>query len=102
MCNCPDEACARELATGLIDARLAACVNLLPAVQSIYRWEGQIEAASETTLLIKTHRERWPELENWLASHHPYQVPEIIALPLAAGLSTYLDWVAQECRKDRQ
>lgn len=96
MCNCPDPDCADRLAKGLIETRLAACVNRLPPVQSVYRWEGQIERASETPLVIKTTAERYPELEAWLRAAHPYDVPEIIALPLVAGLPDYLNWVRQE------
>jgi periplasmic divalent cation tolerance protein len=96
LCNCPDQDCADRLAKGVIEARLAACVNRLSPVQSVYRWEGQIESASEIPLVIKTTAERYPELEAWLHAAHPYEVPEIIALPLAAGLPGYLAWVRQE------
>lgn len=98
MCNCPDTATADRLATGLIEARLAACVNRLAAVQSVYRWNGQTETASEVPLLIKTTAERYAALETWLVAEHPYEVPEIVALPLAAGLPAYLAWAEQETR----
>lgn len=98
MCNCPDTATADRLATGLIEARLAACVNRLAAVQSVYHWNDQIETASEIPLLIKTTAERYPALEAWLAAEHPYELPEIIALPLAAGLPAYLAWATQEVK----
>ncbi|WP_028456013.1 divalent-cation tolerance protein CutA [Chitinilyticum litopenaei] len=94
ICNCPEEAVARQLATGVINERLAACVNLLPAVESIYRWEGRLELAREIPLLIKTPARNYPALQDWLHAHHPYDVPEIIALPLGAGLPAYLDWVS--------
>lgn len=96
LCNCPDEACADRLAKGLIEARLAACVNRLVPVQSMYRWNERIEIATEVPLLIKTTAARYPEVQDWLAAEHPYEVPEIIALPLAAGLPAYLAWVGQE------
>lgn len=96
LCNCPDEACADRLAKGLIEARLAACVNRLAPVQSMYRWNERIEIATEVPLLIKTTAARYPEVQDWLAAEHPYEVPEIIALPLVAGLSAYLAWVGQE------
>lgn len=96
LCNCPDEACADRLAKGLIEARLAACVNRLAPVQSMYRWNERIETATEVPLLIKTTAARYPALQDWLVVEHPYDVPEIIALPLAAGLPTYLAWAAQE------
>lgn len=96
LCNCPDEACADRLAKGLIEARLAACVNRLAPVQSMYRWNERIEIATEVPLLIKTTAARYPEVQDWLAAEHPYEVPEIIALPLATGLPAYLAWVGQE------
>jgi len=88
---------AQTLARAAIEQRLAACVHLLPAGQSVYRWEGRIESASETTLLLKTTADRYPDLEAWLTASHPYQTPEILALPIAAGLSSYLDWMHQCC-----
>ncbi len=98
LCNCPDETSADRLAQGLIEARLAACVNRLAPVQSIYRWNERIETATEVPLLIKTTAACYPSVQSWLHAHHPYDVPEIIALPLAAGLPDYLAWVMQESR----
>lgn len=98
LCNCPDAACATRLAEGVIEARLAACVNILPEVRSIYRWQGQTEIASEVPLQIKTTPACWPALANWLKSAHPYDTPEIIALPVHAGLPAYLRWVQEETR----
>ena len=96
--NCPDEACANHIALAVVEAGLAACVNLLPRVQSIYRWQGAIESASEVPLLIKTTAGRYTELEAAIRELHPYDVPEIIALPIAQGLPAYLDWLAAETR----
>ena len=96
--NCPDEACANRIALGVVEAGLAACVNLLPRVQSVYRWQGNIESASEVPLLIKTTAGRYTELETAIRELHPYDVPEIIALPIAQGLPAYLDWLAAETR----
>ncbi|GGP22822.1 divalent-cation tolerance protein CutA [Silvimonas iriomotensis] len=96
LCNCPDAAVAMTLAHGLIEARLAACVNLLPQIQSVYRWEGRIETAAEVPLLIKTTGERYAALQTWLAGHHPYDVPEIIALPAQSVFQPYLDWLVSE------
>ncbi|MFC4161470.1 divalent-cation tolerance protein CutA [Chitinimonas lacunae] len=93
VCNAPDEATARALASALVERRLAACVNILPAVQSVYRWHGEIEQAGEWPLLIKTTVSRYAEVETLLRERHPYELPEIIALPLTAGLPGYLDWV---------
>lgn len=96
--NCPDEACANRIALAVVEAGLAACVNLLPRVQSVYRWQGAIESASEVPLLIKTTAGRYAELEAAIRALHPYDVPEIIALPIAQGLPAYLDWLAAETR----
>lgn len=97
--NVPDEATGEAIARALVEDRLAACVNLLPAVQSIYRWQGAIEQAHETTLLIKTTPQRYPELEAAIRARHPYEVPEIVAVPVTAGLPAYLAWVAMETEK---
>lgn len=94
LCNCPSLLVASTLAHGLVAANLAACVNLLPETQSVYRWEGRIETAQEVPLLIKTTRARYAALERWLAEQHPYDVPEIIALPVTAGYAPYLQWLA--------
>ena len=96
--TCPDEACANRIALAVVEAGLAACVNLLPRVQSVYRWQGNIESASEVPLLIKTTAGRYTELEAAIRELHPYNVPEIIALPIAQGLPAYLDWLAAETR----
>ena len=94
--NCPDEATADRIARALVEQRLAACVNRLAPVQSIYRWQGAIEEAVEVPLLIKTTRERYPELEAAIRSLHPYSVPEIVATPVVAGYAPYLRWVGDE------
>lgn len=96
MCSAPDDAVAQTLATALIERRLAACVNLLPTTRSVYRWQGKIEMTNETPMLIKTTVARYPALEAALRTLHPYTLPEIIALPLVAGLAGYLDWVQAE------
>ncbi|GAB7126442.1 divalent-cation tolerance protein CutA [Silvimonas sp. JCM 19000] len=93
-CNCPDTAVASTLAQGIVAARLAACVNLLPEVRSVYRWQDRIETTTEVPLLIKTTRARYPALQDWLAAQHPYDVPEIIATPVVAGHAPYLHWLA--------
>jgi periplasmic divalent cation tolerance protein len=96
----PDSASAQALARQLVERKLAACVNLLPAVQSVYRWQGVVEQASEVTLLIKTVASRYAELEAAVKAAHPYVLPEIIVLPIVAGLPAYLDWIAAETQKD--
>lgn len=97
--NMPDEASAHALARKLVEQRVAACVNILPPVRSVYRWQGAIEEAGEVTLLMKTTRLRYPELEAAIRNEHPYEVPEIIAVPVVAGLPAYLNWVEEETTK---
>lgn len=94
--NCPDTACARQLARSLLEEGLAACVNLLPAVESLYRWQGSIESASEIPLLIKSTARSYLALEQRIAELHPYDVPEIIALNIQQGLPAYMNWLAAE------
>lgn len=96
MCSCPDIGTAETLAAGLVEHRLAACVSILPAVRSVYRWQGKTNADSETLMLVKTSRAALAGLEAWLVEQHPYDLPEIIALPVQAGLPAYLDWVVNE------
>lgn len=93
MCNVPDAALATQMATVLVEAQLAACVNILAPCQSVYRWQGKTECASEIPLLIKTTSEQYGALEAKIQALHPYEVPEIVALPLENGLSAYLGWV---------
>jgi periplasmic divalent cation tolerance protein len=95
---CPDAAVAARIAGALVDARLAACVQVLPGVTSTYRWQGAVERADEVAVVIKTTASRYAELESALGALHPYQVPEIVAWPVAAGHAAYLQWVADETR----
>lgn len=97
--NCPDEEVANTIALAVVEARLAACVNILPRVQSIYRWQGKVESATEIPVFIKSTATSYPALEKLIRQHHPYEVPEIIALPVAHGLPAYLNWVAAETPK---
>jgi periplasmic divalent cation tolerance protein len=94
LCTCPLEV-APVLARQLVEARVAACVNLLPQVQSIYRWQDQVQQDSESLLLIKTTSEGYPRLEQHLREHHPYSVPEVLAIPVSQGLEAYLHWVVE-------
>jgi len=94
--NLPDAASAEKLARQLIEARAAACVNQLVPCISTYRWKDNIETATEVPLLIKTTRAAYPRLEKSIREAHPYELPEIIAVPVAAGLPAYLDWVSKE------
>jgi periplasmic divalent cation tolerance protein len=93
--NLPDEASAQALATELVAERLAACVNVLAPCRSTYRWQGAIESTQEIPLLIKTTAERYAALEKAIRARHPYELPEIIAVPVAHGLPAYLTWVAE-------
>lgn len=94
--NLPDRTRAQTLAQALIERRLAACVNVLADCTSVYRWEGKVESSAEVPLLIKTTTARYPALEAAIRDLHPYEVPEIVAVPIAHGLPEYLNWVAAE------
>lgn len=100
MTNVPDEATADAIARALVTSRLAACVNILPAVRSVYRWQGQVEQASELTLLIKTTRRHYPQVQQAIVAAHPYDLPEVIAWPLTEGHPAYLHWVAAATAPD--
>lgn len=94
--NLPDRESAKKLAQHMIEQRLAACVNVLAECTSLYRWQGKIEIAQEVPVLIKTSAERYAEVERAILSQHPYELPEIVAVPVAAGLAQYLTWVENE------
>ena len=82
-------------ARSLVDARLAACVSLLPPMTSIYRWKEGVEQAQEQQVVIKTTRARLEALRAWMAAHHPYEVPEFLVLPVAEGGESYLAWLTE-------
>ncbi|HVQ28726.1 MAG TPA: divalent-cation tolerance protein CutA [Vicinamibacteria bacterium] len=84
---------AQRVATGLVEQGLAACVNVVPGVTSVYRWKGAVDRASEVLLLIKTRSERFEAVRQALVALHPYELPEIIALPIEAGHAPYLAWL---------
>ncbi len=92
----PDPETGTRIARALVEERLAACVNVVPGVRSIYRWQGAIEEGQEVLLVIKTQAERVAPLAERLRALHPYEVPELLALPVDAGLASYLQWVAGE------
>ncbi len=98
--NVPELVAAQLLARKLVESRLAACVNIMPAVQSIYRWQGQVDEATEVTLLIKTTQQQYDHLQQAILDIHPYDLPEIIATPIVAGHAPYLHWIAAETTKD--
>jgi len=90
---CPDATCAEHIARVLVEEGLAACVNILPPMRSIYRWKGKIEDATEQLLVIKSAPARFPAIRDRLRALHPYELPEIIAVPIADGLPDYLAWL---------
>lgn len=93
----PDAATARAAARQLIEERLAACANLVPAIESIYRWEGKLETANEVLMILKTTIGRYAQLETRVKALHPYDVPEILGLPVTEGLNAYLRWAQDAC-----
>jgi periplasmic divalent cation tolerance protein len=97
-CTCPDRASAERLAEALVADQLAACVQVLPGVRSIYRWQGAIERSDEVLLLIKTTHERLDALADRIRALHSYELPELLAVEAVGGLPAYLDWVAAETR----
>ncbi|MFC5455755.1 divalent-cation tolerance protein CutA [Prosthecobacter fluviatilis] len=96
LCTFPDLGKARETATALVESQLAACVNLIPAIESIYRWQGKVETSSEVLALFKTTPAAYPRFESRLRYLHPYDVPEIIALKPEHAADAYARWI-REC-----
>ena len=94
--NLPDREAALRLARELVAQRLAACVNVLAECSSVYRWQGEVENAAEVPVLIKTRAARYAEVEAAIRALHPYELPEIVAVPVERGLEAYLQWVADE------
>ena len=91
--TCPTSAVAHRLATELVKRRLAACVNLLPGVESVFQWKGKIDRCREQLLIIKTIAGKFEALRRAVIARHPYEVPEVIALSLVAGHQPYLEWI---------
>ena len=98
LCTVPDPATGEQIAKVLVEERLAACVNLLPGVSSTYRWQGKVEKASECLLLIKTDAGHFEALRKRIQELHPYDVPEIIALPITEGDHDYLKWLTESLK----
>jgi len=94
----PDLKTARTLAKAALSARLIACANLIPRIESHYRWQGKIESGAEVLLVLKTRKSKLAALEKLVLSKHPYDTPEFLVLPLTAGNQRYLDWLAASCR----
>lgn len=99
--TCPNRTTGEQIARQLVEQRLAACVNLVDRITSIYRWEDGIEEEQETLLIIKTEKTCYPSLEKTLQELHPYEVPEIIQLPITNGSTSYLEWIHQNTYKTR-
>lgn len=91
--TCPDEAMAETIARVLVEEGLAACVNVLPPMRSIYRWRGRVESAEELLLIIKARVDAYPAVEKRIQALHSYELPEVIAVPIANGLAAYLSWI---------
>ena len=99
-CTCPDREHADRIAGHLVSERLAACVTIMAPTVSVYTWQGKLETAEEHLLLIKTSQSRYAELEQAILSVHPYELPEIIAVPIEQGLPAYLHWI-DECTEEQ-
>ena len=97
----PDAEIARRISNQLVSERFAACANILPSVESIYRWKEKIESGNETFVLFKVSEDRQPAFQDKLRSLHPYDVPEIIFIPVVGGLQQYLQWVSENCGQAR-
>lgn len=94
----PSAEAAAELAKAVVGEKLAACANLLPAVRSIYRWQGRVQDEGEVLVLFKTRQEHFERLKARLLELHPYEIPEVLAVPVEQGYQAYLDWLGQETR----
>ena len=92
-CTCPDQKSAEDIAGRLINQKIAACVNIVPGITSVYEWQGKVETSQEHLLLIKSHIDKYEAIESIVTSHHPYELPEIIAVPIERGLPEYLQWI---------
>ncbi|MBK8814476.1 MAG: divalent-cation tolerance protein CutA [Methylococcaceae bacterium] len=92
-CTCPDLNTAEKIARHLVENKQAACVNVLPGITSIYRWNDQIETTEEHLLVIKSASQYYAAIENTIRSHHPYEIPEIVALPIDRALPEYINWI---------
>ncbi len=93
LCTCPSDESASHLAHILVESGVAACCNIIGGIQSVYRWQGAIQTSDEALLVIKSTVSAYPELEHTLKSHHPYELPEIIAVPITTGSDEYLGWI---------
>lgn len=93
LCTCPDQTIAEEIACHLVNNQLAACINIVPGITSIYEWQGKIEATQEHLLIIKSTAVKYASIESEIKQLHPYELPEVIAVPIDCGLPEYLQWI---------
>lgn len=100
LCTCPQQELANNIAEKLVIENLAACVNIIPRITSIYRWQGVIEKAPEFLLIIKTSTQHFAAIEALIKQKHPYEVPEILGLPIVQGSTTYLNWLDQNLHEE--
>lgn len=100
--NLPDQDSAQRMAQALVTSHAAACINIMAECTSVYRWQGQVETAREVPLLIKSTRSAYARLQEDIRAHHPYELPEIIAITVSAGLPAYLQWVAHETQSNNK
>ena len=91
--TCPTPEVATQLAQEVVEQKLAACVNIIPGIQSIYQWQGKVTQDNESLLIMKTHQQQLAALESFIQTHHPYEVPEFITLSIESGSKAYLDWI---------
>ena len=98
LCAAPDEEVGARLARGLVDAELAACVNVITAMRSFYRWEGEVHDEAEVQLVIKTRASLFDAVRRWLEAHHPYEIPEVVSLSIGEGNAAYLEWLERQTR----
>lgn len=94
--TCPSQDIAQKIAQSLVEKHLVACVNIVPNVQSVYRWQGEVQSDNEVLMVMKTTRYQFDALQNSLTELHPYELPELIGVSVSAGLNAYLEWVQKE------
>ena len=98
LCSCPNQEIAEQIASSLVEQHLAACVNIIPGVQSVYRWQGKIERDDELLLVSKTTASKFDQISTYIAELHPYELPEVIAVSIERGISEYLQWIEEQVK----